>query len=164
MAPSLESANTIGIDIQNSSMVTIEKLTVQNFEGNGILIQTSDNIVNQVKSINNQNNGMEIALNAERNLIIESEASFNSSNVNLLVNGIQVNGDQNYFVKCKFIGNFDEGLELNSSNNLVFLNLAKENGDDVFSLLNRAQVSIYLYAIRLLEMVMMDLKFSRIII
>ncbi|WP_160646678.1 right-handed parallel beta-helix repeat-containing protein [Chengkuizengella marina] len=120
-----------GIEI-DSFMVTIEKLTIQNFGDLGILIQTSENIINQVKSQSNQNNGMEIASDAERNLIIESEANFNV-NPEVDVDGIQVNGDHNYIVKCKFIGNSDDGLGLNSSNNLVFLNCAKENGFNGFN-------------------------------
>ncbi|MFS1511876.1 right-handed parallel beta-helix repeat-containing protein [Chengkuizengella sp. SCS-71B] len=121
-----------GIDIQDSSMVTLEKITVQNFEGRGILIQTSDNIINQVKSQNNQNNGMEIDIEAERNLIIDSEASFNSSDVNPFINGIEVNGNHNYMVKCKCVGNLDDGYDLEGSNNFLYLCLAKENGDDGF--------------------------------
>ncbi|MDP5275084.1 pectinesterase family protein [Chengkuizengella axinellae] len=129
-----------GIEI-NSFMVTVEKLTVQNFDDRGIFIQTSENIINQIKSQNNQNNGVEINLNAERNLVIESEASFNANSVNPDDgNGIQVEGNQNYIIKCKFIKNSNNGINLNSINNLVLLNLAKENGlhgfdnDNQFSL------------------------------
>ncbi|NDI33267.1 right-handed parallel beta-helix repeat-containing protein [Chengkuizengella sediminis] len=122
-----------GIDIQASSMVTIENLTVQNFNERGILIQTSDNIINKVKSQNNQNNGMEISTVAERNLIMESESNNNGSNEAINVDGIQVNGEHNYIVKCKFIGNSNDGMELKSSNNLVFLNLAKDNGSEGYA-------------------------------
>ncbi|NBI27773.1 right-handed parallel beta-helix repeat-containing protein [Chengkuizengella marina] len=121
-----------GIDIQASSMVTIENVTVQNYNERGILIQTSDNIINQVISQNNQNNGMEISTDAERNLIMESCSNKNGSTKATNVDGIQVNGDHNYIVKGKFIGNSNDGIALNSSNNLVFLNLAKENGSEGF--------------------------------
>ncbi|MFS1512539.1 right-handed parallel beta-helix repeat-containing protein [Chengkuizengella sp. SCS-71B] len=132
-----------GIEI-DSFMVTIEKLTVQNFGDPGIFIQKSENIINQVKSQSNQNNGMVIASDAERNLIIESEANFNA-NPEVDVDGIQVNGDHNYIVKCKFNGNSGDGLDLNSSNNFVFLNCAKENGVSGFNAVDGNVVNCNLF-------------------
>ncbi|MDP5274403.1 right-handed parallel beta-helix repeat-containing protein [Chengkuizengella axinellae] len=123
----------IGVQIQNSTKVTLENVTIQNYTDNGVVIQSNENILHNVKVINTVfGNGIFIDQGAVRNMIMECESSFNKGENSGIGNGLIVRGDQNYIVKSKFIGNADDGLEFAGQNNIALQNFSSRNNDDGF--------------------------------
>ncbi|MDM5225427.1 right-handed parallel beta-helix repeat-containing protein [Cytobacillus sp. NJ13] len=100
----------------DSAFVTISGFTVRDYSSNGILIDTSDNIIRDLETRNNGEDGIFIVSIAERNLVLNIKATENGSD------GIQVDGDNNYVVECKFIENEDAGMDIRGTNNLAIRN------------------------------------------
>ncbi|NDI35280.1 right-handed parallel beta-helix repeat-containing protein [Chengkuizengella sediminis] len=118
-----ETVGSIGIDIE-SSFVTIENLTVQKFDNQGIRMSTCDNIIHCVNTVDNEEDGILIEGGGERNLIIHCESSRNIGDES---DGIDVNGNNNYIVCNQFKGNGGQGICLAGEFNLVFQNSCDGN-------------------------------------
>ncbi|MDP5274078.1 right-handed parallel beta-helix repeat-containing protein [Chengkuizengella axinellae] len=115
---------TDGIII-DESFVTIQNLTVQNFNDSGICVEASNNIIHKVGILNNLNHGIELQSTAPKTIIIECEINENVGN------GINVDSDDNYIIQCKMIHNLN-GVFLDEENNIISCCLAQQNRQDGF--------------------------------
>ncbi|KON85903.1 hypothetical protein AF332_03140 [Sporosarcina globispora] len=109
-----------GIEL-NSALVTIAGFTVRDYVNNGIVINTSDNIMRDLNVENNGVVGISIASGATHNLIYKIKSKQNGSD------GIEINGNNNYVIESKFLENERLGMVLNGSNNLALRNTAIRN-------------------------------------
>ncbi|MDP5274083.1 right-handed parallel beta-helix repeat-containing protein [Chengkuizengella axinellae] len=115
-----------GITI-NDDLVTIENLTVRNFNGRGVFINVSSNIIHKVQLVNNL---IGINLDSGDNIILECEV--NES----IENGIEIVGNNNYIMHSTLKGNQLNGVFISSSGefdqNLIYCCIAKQNTLDGF--------------------------------
>ncbi|MFS1511561.1 right-handed parallel beta-helix repeat-containing protein [Chengkuizengella sp. SCS-71B] len=118
---------TDGIII-GESFITIQNLTVQNFKGTGICIDTSNSIIHRVQILNNGSHGIDIT--TFRNLVMECEINGN------VENGIVVARNNNNIIQCKMIYNLN-GVLLDDNNNLIYCCLAHINKQDGFNVSGR---------------------------
>ncbi|NBI27483.1 right-handed parallel beta-helix repeat-containing protein [Chengkuizengella marina] len=120
-----EGAGTSGITI-NSFLVTIEDLTVQNFNsGSGIEINDDLNIIHKVQILNNGRHGIDISDSS--NIVIQCESNENGEN------GINIDNSFNLILHCKIIGNRSHGIFIESEVlNLIHCCLAQKNIQDGF--------------------------------
>ncbi|NDI35595.1 right-handed parallel beta-helix repeat-containing protein [Chengkuizengella sediminis] len=118
---------TDGITL-NDNLITIEDLTVQNFNGAGIFVNFQDNIIQKVQVINNVN-GIDLN-NGRRNMVFECDIKGNTGN------GIVSRRGNNYIMHSKMIGNKSNGLliEDNVSKNLILCCLSKQNTQNGFQI------------------------------
>ncbi|NDI35279.1 right-handed parallel beta-helix repeat-containing protein [Chengkuizengella sediminis] len=112
-----------GIDIE-ASFITIENLTVQNFENRGILIDADDNILSCVNVLENQGAGIEIDFGSERNLVINCNSCGNTGD------GTVTNGNNNYVISSKSNKNGGNGMRFRGDFNLALNNFCEENNND----------------------------------
>ncbi|MFS1514499.1 right-handed parallel beta-helix repeat-containing protein [Chengkuizengella sp. SCS-71B] len=112
-----------GIDIE-ARFITIENLTVQNFENRGILIDADDNILSCVNVLDNQGAGIEIDFGSERNLVINCNSCGNTGD------GIVTNGNNNYVISSKSNKNGGNGMRFRGDFNLALNNFCEENNND----------------------------------
>ncbi|MEI5909247.1 NosD domain-containing protein [Bacillus spongiae] len=106
----------------NAEKTELQKLTVRDFNGDGIKVNSSFNFLHQVKSIGNENDGFEI--NGDHNFISDCSSSFNRDD------GFDVNGNSNCIVDCHSLNNRQGGFCIDGNANFVLNNIAKENGSN----------------------------------
>ncbi len=126
-------SDSVGIDISTSSFITIENLTLKGFEDNGVLVTSSNNVLNKVRVMNTVltfANKDGIRIEGKYNLVINCESMNNGAD------GIGVSGDNNYIIQCRVSNNNIDGIGVSGLNNLIFNNITENHtnvGDGIFS-------------------------------
>lgn len=125
--------DSYGIDISQSSFITVENLTLKGFRENGVLVKSNNNVINRIRVMNTlldlaDKDG--IRIEGRYNMCINCESMNNGAD------GIGVSGDNNYIIQCKLSNNNIDGIGVSGSNNLIFNNIAENHtniGDGIFS-------------------------------